>query len=360
MEEILDDNKMHEVWRRTRFNKRRSRDSVEFELFYERNLLKLKESINDRTYDAKEGNYTFVVHSPKPREIFATKTANRIVHHFLDMELRPIYEKVLSPNSFNNRVGKGIHNAINTFVKYLKEVSENFTKPAYVYHLDIKGFFPNANVGIILKQQIALIRKYYEGTYKNTLEFLMRKVFTCDPARNCTKIVPDSSWDCIEPSKSLFNKPIGTGLQIGFLCCQNAMGIYPNNVTKFIERLYKVVVFVDDIFVIDSDKTFLRIIPLVRNKFLKLKIELNEKKFYCQHYSKGILCLGRFIKGSKIFICKSTVIRSILFVKGKLESVNSYIGLYRDTDSIRDFARFVSNVCSRFSFSFIERKLCFC
>ena len=77
---------------KARVNKRRSRDSVRFEVDYESNLCKLLDEINNRTFKA-DSNYAFVVTYPKPREIFATQMATRVIHHYLDWRLRPIYEK---------------------------------------------------------------------------------------------------------------------------------------------------------------------------------------------------------------------------------------------------------------------------
>ena len=356
---MVDFEKLYDSYLKARKNKRRSRDSVEFEFNYESNLINLQKEINDRTYTAKKGNYSFIVYSPKPREIFATKMNNRIVHHLLDTELRPLYEKELSINSFNNRVGKGTHAAIKTFREYIKEVSCNYTKDAYVYHLDIKGFFPNASVNVALKQQQQIIESY-QGIYKEDLRFLMDKVLNADPARNCTRIIQESKWKVIPKEKSLFHKPVGTGAAIGFLCWQNAMGIYPNEITKYVESLgYHIVVFVDDIFVVDSDKSFLKVIPTIRKKLEELHITLNNK-FYCQHYKKGILMLGYFLKGSKIFINRKTVSNSIKKCKNNLQSANSYSGLYANTNSIIDFNQFSSHVCSRFGFEICLRTDCFC
>lgn len=278
-------------------NHKRSRDVNEFEQDLEENLIKLYYEINNRTLTLND-NYSFIVEEPKPREIFATRMKARIVHHLLDTKLRPIYEQVLSPNTFNNRKDKGLYKAIEKVYNDIKIISNNYTSDAYIFHLDFKGFFPNANIDIVHRQQQELIDKFYTDNDKEDIKHLMNKCLYSDPARHCIKVGDLSLWNYIKPEKSLFNKPFGTGAAIGFLCWQNAMQIYPNDIMLWLDTLnLKSTLFVDDLYIVCDNKEYvLSKIPEMRKRLSKLKIELNENKFYCQHYSKGILCLGKFLK----------------------------------------------------------------
>ena len=159
------------VYYKSRKNKRRSFDSVRFELDLESNLKSLCDRINSRSVDTS-GNYAFVVTYPKPREIFATVMENRILHHYIDWRLRDIYEKVLSDRSFNNREGKGLHMAISTFQNDVREMSENYTNDAWIFHLDLKGYFPNADVEIALNQQLKILDEFYDGDDKEDLRYM--------------------------------------------------------------------------------------------------------------------------------------------------------------------------------------------
>lgn len=331
------------VYYKARANKRRSRDSVRFEVDFKAGLLHLWKSVNDRTLTA-HSNYAFVVRTPKPREIFATAMETRIVHHYLDWRLRPIYESVLSGRSFNNRKGKGLHAAIRTYAKDIRELSCGYTKDAWCIHLDLKGYFPNADVEIALAQQLDLIDRYYEGDDKDDLKYMMTVCMRADPARHCDIFVPKSNWDCIAPEKSLFNKPVGTGGAIGFLCWQNAMGLYINEVTKWLQSFYflQVVVFVDDIYIVTNDKEkTLALMPELRERLAELKVHLNESKFYCQHCSKGIMCLGTMLKFNRMYASNKTVKNSVkrfsalkaekplrVSLPKMLASVNSTLGIF--------------------------------
>lgn len=339
-----------EVYYKARKNKRRSPDSVSYEMNFEANLVNLQRKINSRELTA-DSNYAFVVFSPKAREIFATSMETRIVHHYLDWRLRPIYEKVLSPISFNNRKGMGQHAAIETFRKIVKEESLNYTKDAWIIHLDIKGYFPNANVNVAYEQQKKLIETYYTGKDKEDLIYMMGVALKADPARHCNVFVPRENWQKIAPEKSLFNKPTGIGGAIGFLCWQNAMGIYINDITRWLneELGYKMVVFVDDIFVITTQKTeFLHLMPEIRQRLAKINVKLNESKFYCQHYSKGAMVLGSMVKFDRCYLNKNTCkkgVKTMLKMKqwkinehnvnSVLASINCYTGMAKKRNNYK-------------------------
>lgn len=361
------------VYYRARANKRRSKDSVRFEMNFKAGLLRLCESVNSRTFTACS-NYAFVVTDPKPREIFATMMETRIVHHYLDWRLRPIYERVLSDRSFNNRKGFGLHKAIETYNNDIREMSENYTRDAWCVHLDLKGYFPNADVEIALKQQLDLIDSYYEGDDKEDLRYMMTVCMRADPARNCKVFVPRSNWDCIAPEKSLFNKPVGTGAAIGFLCWQNAMGLYINDVVKWLQSFdfLRVVVFVDDLYFVTTDKArFLALMPEIRRRLAGLKVRLNERKFYCQHFSKGIMCLGTMLKYGRKYMKNASFKRAMHKIdilktkntssKSLICSLNSHLGAMKNIEQHVRTKAFIKKALGAFGSVIVwnENKRCF-
>ena len=133
-----------------RKNKRRSKDSVEYELHYERNLLQLMHDINSRTFQPTA--YTFISMRPQPREVFACEMAMRIIHHYIDIRLRPLIENRLTNRTFNNRKGFGQVAAVNQLISDIYEVTEGFTKDAWIIKTDIQGYFPNAVQQIVYDQ----------------------------------------------------------------------------------------------------------------------------------------------------------------------------------------------------------------
>ena len=68
------------------------------------------------------------------------------------------------------------------------------------------------------------------------------------------------------------------------------------------------------------------------------------RKFYCQHYSKGVMCLGRMIKFDRVYLNRKSLYNSLNKVKPTLESVNSYAGLYKGLNSYKFFKMFKEKV----------------
>ena len=345
----------------------KSKEVIKFSKNLEINLLSIVREINSRTLKL-DSNFAFVVSKPKYREVFGTKLKNRILHHLLDIKLRPIYESVLSDRTFNNRKGKGLTHAIQTFendIKYWLNVSKN----VWLIHLDLKGYFPNANVEIALKQQLDLINRYYNGIDKEDLLYVMMKCMKADPAHNC-KVYGSSNWKNIPKEKSLFSKPIGVGAAIGFLCWQNAMGLYINHIVKWLQSFsfLKLIVFVDDIYIstINKDET-LKLIPNLRNLFSYVKVSINENKFYCQHFSKGIMCLGSVLKYGRKYIKNSTYynilkrIKELRYNKAEkqLASMNSYSGMFKGKQQFRRLIKTIKRVCKYLCLVWNTNKKCF-
>ena len=60
-----------------------------------------------------------------------------------------------------------------------------------------------------------LINTEYKGADKEDVLYLLKQCLYADPSKTCEKRGDTSLWRLIEPSKSLFNKPYGTGAAIG-------------------------------------------------------------------------------------------------------------------------------------------------
>jgi len=196
-------------------------------------------------------------------------------------------------------------------------------------------------------------------TYYNLAYKFMESCMRADPARHCNIYVPLDRWDAIPDSKSLFHKPTGTGGAIGFLCWQNAMGLYINEVVKWLAShdFMRVMVFVDDIYMVTKNKDItLAIMPELRRRLAELKVSLNERKFYCQHYSKGIMCLGTMLKFDRAYVNNTTskrAFKSLSDWKGKvlhgldrqrlLCSLNTYCGIFKKRNNRKELLSFIGS-----------------
>lgn len=122
--------------------------------------------------------------------------------------------------------------------------------------------------------------------------------------------------------------------------------IFANFLLWFLEAVFKEsgIAFhgryVDDIYAIDKNKEkLLTLVPKIRTRLLELGLRLNEKKFYLQHYAKGIQFTGTIVKPGRIYplrrnvrkfkesVRKLNLCRTADEVLNILPTVNSYLGL---------------------------------
>lgn len=328
-----------------RQNKRRSRDSVEFELRLEARLAKLCREVNERTYRANQ-NYTFVVTRPRPREIFAAEMELRTLHHYIDWRINPLLEQYYSDRTYNNRIGKGGWKCIQHVQSDMREASENWIQSAWVIKTDLTGCFPNANKDVAYKLLTDFIKEHYEGEDKDDLLWLIMIMVYANPQNHCYRRSSPQMWEYISPEKSLFSKDPTHGFPIGNLLSQHAMNLYYTAIDKWVTEVcgLRYCRFVDDMyFVADNKEAFLAyMMPELRKRLAVIDSRLNERKFYCQEVKRGVECLGSVIKCERIYLGNRTVhrafnkIRELNKIRNKeahinriLDSFNSYSGLLK-------------------------------
>lgn len=345
---------LYTVYFLARANKRRSEDAVMFELDYERRLMNLQKAINERTYRAT-ANYTFISERPKPREVFGCELESRLIQWYIVWRIGDLLEKTFTDRTYNNRIGKGTDAAIKQVCKDIREVSHNYTQDAYIIQWDLQGYFPNANCDIIREQLQKLVIEQYNGEDKEDLLWMIMIAVNSNPQEHCYRKSPLEMWSEIEPNKSLFNKPAGTGAAIGFLIFQTAMNLYINDIDKWaVEEMgLHYTRFVDDtVIVVNNKECALTLLPLFRAKYEQYGAKMHPRKFYCQHYSKGLRFLGSYIKFDRIYLANRTVrnaeakIRDLKGCRHKrehiddcLSSFNSYCGLMKNRNEFKNIER---------------------
>ena len=293
-----------------RRNKRRSADQVEFELHWEANCLRLYDEVVNRC--VMPTAYTFVTDYPKPREVFASDMSTRILHHYLDLRLRPLLEQRLSPHTFNNRVGMGQNACQNALISDIYEVSHGFTRDAWIIKVDMSGCFPNIRQDVAYRQLEEVIIKDYHGEDKDELLYMLQVCVFSYPTHHCYRKSPREKWQKIPAHKSLFSKPDGIGAAIGHLIWQNAVNYYFHEVDEWLMVMgVRFERFVDDFaFVVENKTAFLTYtMPELRKRLAALGARLNEQKFYCQHYTKGVEWIGCHIKMDRIYVNRRIVRR---------------------------------------------------
>ena len=226
------------------------------------------------------------------------------------------------------------------------EVSDGYTEDAWVIKMDLSGCFPNINQNIAFNQLEALIKEDYNGKDKDDMLYILRICVFSFPTLHSKYIGDRELQKFISPEKSIITKPLGVGAAIGHLIWQMAVTYYFNDIILWLESLgIHVNVYVDDWYFVVKNKTaFLTyVVPEMRRRLAELGATLNEKKFYCQHVSKGCECLGIHIKKQRIYPNSRIINRAVKRAKelnkcvrvGKIErvlqTINSYLGICKNT-----------------------------
>lgn len=355
-----------EAYFSARKNKRKSPDQVEFELHWEANCVKLCEDVNERR--VRPTAYTFVVDYPRPREVFASDMSTRILHHYLDMRLRPLLEARMTDHTFNNRKGMGTNACQDAVISDIYEVSKGFTTDAWIVKLDMSGCFPNISQDIAYKQIEEVVLNDYEGEDKYDVIYILQVCIFSYPTHHCYRKSARSKWDAIPKEKSLFCKPDGIGGAIGHLIWQNAVNYYFHEIDKWITGLgIRYERFVDDMYFVANNKAafLVSVIPELRERLGKLGARLNEKKFYCQHYTKGVECLGIHIKMDRIYpnnrVIRRAGMKAVQFnrcireskLDAMLSSINSYLGICKNTNGYNQACSII-RLLSRRWFDYVD------
>ncbi len=312
-----------------RRNKGGTHNAVAFELNYERNLLALRDEINSGTYNP-DRSIAFIVTKPVQREIFAADFRDRVVHHWIALRIEPLLEQVFIDESFNCRKGKGTLAGIKHFRDAIREESASYTRDCWVLKYDLKGFFMSINRQKVTDKLCRFIEQNYTGDDKNTLLFLCRKVLLNAPEQNCIIKGHPNEWRGLSKDKSLFTVPDGYGLPIGNLTSQLIANFLLNDTDHYLKEQLglRIARYVDDTATVGCDKAaMLAAMPLVRSYLWETAgAVVHPKKFYMQHYSKGVNFIGAVIKFDRIYLAN----RSLGSAYQRLHKFNELVASYPD------------------------------
>lgn len=326
-----------------RRNKRKTASALVYEMDYESKLIALRDRINMRTY-APGKSICFVVTRPRYREVFAASFEDRIIHHYIALRLEPLFEQVFCPYTYNCRKEKGQLYGINTLKQQIIECSDNYTTDCYIMKLDLSGFFMSIDKQILARLIDRFILDRYAGEDIEDLRYLCRVVIFHQPEKNCERHSPARYWDYLPPNKSLFTNGEGKGIAIGNLFAQLFANFLLNGLDWYLEELgikYHGR-YVDDFYCIHRDKAvLLSAVPKIRAKLGEYGLTLNEKKFYLQHYAKGVQFTGSIVKPWRSYTCNNTITNFVAAIRRlnnakdlrqaehAVNSINSYLGLLR-------------------------------
>lgn len=361
---------LEEAYFDCRKRKRKTINSLKFEVDWESKLVELWHSINQFTYQISRSICFIVTQGVKaPREVFAANFVDRIIHHLLHLRLYPIMNKHFISRRYNSRKGFGTLDCSGRLFEDIKTVSEKSPKSTWVFKCDVKSFFTSINRRILWRKLRRFIKKHYHGKDKEVIMYLAKLVALNDPTNGCIKKSPNKLWELIPDNKTLFKSGPYRGLAIGNLTSQLLANFYMNDFDHFIDGLFEYhEAFVDDNSIVTDDKEkLLKALPSIRNKLAEVKLELNQNKYYLQHYTKGIKFTGCQIKGLRRYPTNRVVTNFIRKVYGYnklihrksnkatikyllnkfVASLNSYTGIMKHFSSYSLRRKILSNIDSK-------------
>ena len=323
----------------------------------------------------------FIVTKPTLREIFAANFRDRIVQHWICLRLEPLFEqRFISQGdvSHNCRKGYGTRSAVDALERDINEVSQGYTREAWVAKIDIQSFFMSIDTEILWRFLEQFIKEMYHGDEIDTLLYLTEVTVKHRPQADCVRQSPRELWELLAAHKSLFNRPEGTGVAIGNITSQLEanffMSYYVEEMKPIAEKAgAKIEQFVDDIACVAPTKEFCLKFRKESERILrkKLNLKIHPNKFYIQPVNKGVKFVGQVIMPGRRYISNRTLgnfvnqlrrterlcrrildskitTNTLAQLRHDVCSINSYLGFMAHTASYRMRAKIFQRECRAF------------
>ena len=259
----------------------------------------------------------FLVKFPKLREVFAADFRDRIVHHWIIIRLEPLFEKrfqEMGNISFNCRKGFGTLAAVKAAEKGMREVSENYTKQAWVFKGDLVSFFMSIRRDLLWYLLERLIRRHYDGGDKEVLLRIVKVVVYHHPEDDCIINGDPAEWRNLPKNKSMFTIDRNLGGPIGNHTTQQFANYYLAILfdiwMQFLMRgsNFRVIRFVDDFLIICDDKgKILEVVPKLVMIASHYGLHIHKNKRYLQPVSHGVLFVGGYVKPRRTYVSSRTI-----------------------------------------------------
>ncbi|MBI5465844.1 MAG: group II intron reverse transcriptase domain-containing protein [Candidatus Kerfeldbacteria bacterium] len=271
-EELVSPENIFRAWAEFRRGKLGKLDVLKFERYLEDNVFELHQELYSRTY-RHQPYQTFHIYDPKHRIISKATVRDRLAHHLVFDYLHAIFDKTFIYHSYSSRPEKGTHLAVRNLATALRQVSHNYTRPAYALKCDIRKFFYSVS-------HQKLFRIIKNRLHDQAASWLVSEIIESFP--NSSK--SSGGGDCL-------------GLPIGNLTSQIFANIYLNELDKFVTQTLSTrhyFRYADDFIMVHDDAAYLQDLILPIGRFLKqeLSLELHPKKVILRKLSQGVDFLG--------------------------------------------------------------------
>ena len=320
-------------------------------------LLILMEECEARRY-VPSTSICFIVTFPKLREIFAAAFRDRIVQHWICIRIEPLFEARFVTQgdvSWNCRKNRGTQKAVMALRKDILEVSENYTKEAWVGRFDIQSFFMSIDIRILEQYAVAFVRKYYKGEDLELLVYLLTVTIRHRPQTNCIRRGDKKLWKKLSRHKSLFFAEWFRGMPIGNITSQLLANFYMSFFDEYMVGLCREIGaryerFVDDFTVVCRRKKDVLMLRDKADVFLreKLNLQMHRDKQYIQDVTKGIYFVGAVIKMNRVYISNRTV-GGLINVLCELQRLLARLDTFSECDAYK-LEHYMASLNSYFGF----------
>ena len=324
-----------------RRTKRNSASALAFEAQAEQNLLQLYEELAGGAYMPGR-SVCFVITRPKPREVWAARFRDRIVHHLLYNHISPRFHARFTADSCACIPGRGTLYAAKRLEHQVRSITHNWSRPAHYLKCDLANFFVSIDKAVLLGQ---LQRQVTEPWWMA----LAATILLHDPRGDVEVRGSHSELALVPPHKSLFTAPDGHGLPIGNLSSQFFANVLLDDLDQFVKHQVRAphyVRYVDDFILLhDSPQWLNQAKAAIEAKLGDLHLQINPRKTILQPVARGVDFVGHLVKPWR----RITRRRTIHTAMDRLhetdpadlhQAANSYFGLLRQaTHSHHDRTR---------------------
>jgi retron-type reverse transcriptase len=322
-------------------------------------LTELADALWNRTYKP-EPSTCFIIERPKKREVFAAQFRDRVVHHLYYNYTHRLFERTFIADTYSCIPGRGTHYGIGRMKKHILAESENYSRECWVLKLDIRGYFMHIDRQRLLEISMESLKsmrhhrisKGGKQTWDDKIDFpfvewLTKEIVLLNPSINCHIAGSEDDWTGLDPAKTLRYAGEGKGLPIGNLTSQLYSNVYMNVFDQYMKRTLKCSHYgryVDDAYVVSTDKKWLlSIIPEARH-FLKnsLDLDLHMGKTRLFRAGKGAEFLGAYIKPHRTYIDNKALERSRRGIE-TIDTSNAwhtYLSIYSYLGVLRHYASY--------------------
>lgn len=289
--------------------KRKTEDCHKFEANLIENLIRLRDALWDYSYQPSRGA-VHVVKVPVVREIFAAPFRDRIVHHWIILQLIDWWERRLSRRSCSCRIDMGTSYGIKLLKDEVRKVSQNYTRETVVLKFDIKGYFMHIRRDLLFERVKWGLDRQFEGRCNDKrykiLRHAIKAIIFDEPTMNVILQGEYEDWRHVPLDKSLFSAGPLCGIVIGNLTSQFFSNIYLDALDRYITFTlgYKHYIrYVDDFCIVVPKTKKAKVLadaPVIDTFLNGLGLTLNPLKTKALYSWQGVPFLGYVVRNNVV------------------------------------------------------------